>query len=234
MPSETPEWSSVPISERQLSEFLLRACHDLRGPLRAIRTHSELLRRDTASAQGTAGQGPLDFIVGGATQASLLVDGLTDYSLALQIDPSTFRPLRADVILRTALAKLAAYLREHNAIVTYEDLPTVLGNADRLVQLFELLVDNAVRCRRQDDPRIHITAERAGGEWLFAVRDNCTAVEQEFLERQFKPFERIHGQQRPGPGLATCRIIVERHGGTLRAESTPEGNTFRFTLPADE
>jgi len=167
-------------------------------------------------------------------QAELVIDGLTDYSLALQTDPKAFQPVPMDVILRAALAKLARQLRENGAEVAYEALPRVSGSPDRLMLLFELLVDNAVRNRGADDPRIRITAEVRGEGWLFQVRDNGVGVHSEFLEAIFRPFERLRGKERPGPGLAICRVIVERHGGTIWAESVPDGGcAFCFTLPAE-
>lgn len=234
-PSSKPAQPSVPRTDAELSEFLLRACHDLRGPLRAVRGHSELLVRAASSGQPLDPSGSLGFIVDGCTQAGLLIDSLTDYALALQIDSANFGPVPTDVILRTALAKLARTLSDSEAEVAYDALPKVSGNADRLLQLFEYLVDNAVRNHGKDKPRIRITAERRGSMWLFQVKDNGAGPGTEFLERVFKPFERIRGKERPGPGLATCRVIVERHGGSIWAESPPHGgNTLCFTLPAEE
>jgi len=233
IPPAKPSQPSAPRTDAELSEFLLRACHDLRGPLRSVRTYSEILQRD-AAAQNSDPNPALGFIVSGSARAGLLIDGLTEYSLALQIDPGTFQPVPTDVILRAALAKLAQPLRENKAEVAYEGLPTVCGNADRLMQLFEHLVDYALRNRGTDDPRIHIGAELRSGSWLFRVADNGPGIEAEFLERIFKPFERLHGKERHGPGLAICRVIIERHGGTIWAESSPDkGFAFCFTLPED-
>jgi light-regulated signal transduction histidine kinase (bacteriophytochrome) len=233
MPAPKPAQPAVPRTDAELSEFLLRACHDLRGPLRSIRAHTELLIKHGVEQPIDFDQS-LGFVVTGAAQASLLVDALTDYSLAVQIEPASFRPVPMEVILRAVLAKLAGPLKESGAAVTYDSLPSASGNADRLMQLFEYLLDNAVRHHGPEPPRIHITAERQHGEWLFAVRDNGPGVEGEFLEKIFRPFERIHVNQRPGPGLATCRAIVERHGGTIWAEPGSGGGCiFYFTLPAE-
>jgi light-regulated signal transduction histidine kinase (bacteriophytochrome) len=233
MPPSKPE-PSAPHTDSELSEFLSRACHDLRGPLRAMRSHAELVLKHGAAPPGSDLERSLGFIVDGSVQAAALVDGLTDYSLALQIDPGTFQSVPLEVILRAALAKLAGYLRENHAEVSYEKLPVLQGNADRLMQLFEQLVDHSVRHRGPDEPRVRITAESRSEDWLFRVRNNGPGIEAEFLEKIFKPFARFHGRERPGPGLATCRAIVERHGGAMWAESAPgEGTTFCFTLPAE-
>jgi light-regulated signal transduction histidine kinase (bacteriophytochrome) len=223
------------ITDSEWSDFVSRACHDLRGPLRAIRSHAELLIKQGAAPPGSELEGSLGFIVNGSIQAGVLIDGLTDYSLALQIDQATFRPVPKGVILRAVLARMAAYLRENHAEVSYEKLPVLPGDADRLMQLFEQLLDYSVRQRGADDPRVWIAAESRSDDWLFRVRNNGPGMEAEILEKIFKPFARFHGKERPGPGLAICRTIVERHGGAMWAESAPgAGSTFCFTLPAED
>jgi two-component system, chemotaxis family, sensor kinase Cph1 len=233
MPAPKPADPAVPRTDSELSKFLLRACHDLRGPVHAIQAHAELLARKNASLDEPSVQS-LGFILSSAAAAGALVDGLTDYSLALEIDASSFRPTPMEVMLRASLAKMSREIREKDAKVTYDSLPVVPGDADRLMQLLEYLLDYALRHPTSDPLRIHISAEPLDDAWLFTVRDNGAGMEAEFAERVFTPFARVQGNERPGPGLATCRAIVERHGGTIRVESHPGGGSvFSFTLPAD-
>jgi light-regulated signal transduction histidine kinase (bacteriophytochrome) len=216
-----------------MDEFLLRACHDLRGPLRTVRTHAELLVRNSAAGQGDDSKQSLAFVVSGVAAAVAVLDGIADYALALAIDTSRFHPVPLDIIVRGALARLSTQLRASDAEVTYDDLPSVPGDGDRLLQLFEYLVDRALRDGGPNRRRIHISAEPQNGAWLLTVRDNAGGIDTEHLEAVFTPFACMHANQRPGPGLATCRMIVERHGGRMWAESAPEGGcVFRFTLPA--
>jgi light-regulated signal transduction histidine kinase (bacteriophytochrome) len=237
VPHDQPTDRSTP--DRDLSAFLLRACHDLKSSLRAIRAQAELLRRDHTSPENSESEKRLGFIVDGARKSDLLTDGLSAYAIALRIDEASFRPARMDILLRTALARLDRELRDQEAEVTSGELPCVSGDSDRLLQVLENLLRNALRHRGQASPRIHITAVRqaiADGrdEWLFAVRDNGPGIEAPYLERIFKPFERLSTEKPEGPGmgLAICRAIVERHGGKLWAESTPgTGSTFLFTIP---
>jgi signal transduction histidine kinase len=229
VPSEAVRESSEP----GLSEFLLRACHDLNTSVRAIRTSAELMLREDAPAERAEKR--LGTIIAGARNIDLLADGLISYSLALQIDGSSFRFAKSDALLRGALARLDREMREQNAEVTHGDLPRVFGDPDRLTELFEALLKNAIRYRSAAPPCIRVTAGKDAGGWLFAVADNGVGIEAPWLERIFQPFERLHaGNVRgPGLGLATCRAIVERHGGKLRAESTPGvGSTFFFSLQA--
>jgi signal transduction histidine kinase len=223
------------LTDREVSHLLLRACHDLRTTVRAIGLYAELLQRDQDAVRGPDFQQRLGFIADGARKASLLVDGLTSYAIALQME-TAFQKAPMDVLLRNVLAKLAGELRENGAVVTYGDLPVVEGNQDRLMEVFENLLRNALVHRGEAPPRIEVTAEKQPGEWRFRVRDNGPGVDASCLESIFKPFERLSGSDRPGPGLglAISRAIVEKHGGRIWAESTPgAGCSFLFTLPAE-
>ena len=233
MQQPMPVQSSVPGNDSELGEFLLRACHDLRGPLRAIRAHAELFQKEVEARPGAEPPKSIEFIVGGAMQAGVLIDGLADFSLALQIDTGAFQPVPLGVMFRVVLAKLAKQIQDANAEITYDALPTVHGNADRIMQLFEHLLDYSIRRRGAEPLRIQLSAVNPGEFWLFRLCDNNIALEKAYLEKIFKPFERLTGKERPGPGLAICRVIVERHGGRMWAEDDSAGSTvFCFTLPA--
>ena len=221
-------------SDREVSEFLLRACHDLRASVRAVRTHSELFLKDAQVAGNSGFQQRLGFIVDGARNMDLLVDGLVSYSVALQTPAAPYQSVPIDVLLRSVLAKLDKELRACGAEVVYGKLPAVPGNPDRLMQVFENLLRNALVHRGAAVPRIDIAATRRAEDWLFAVRDNGPGVEADSLESIFMPFERLHRRERAGAGLGLpiCRLILERHGGRIWAESQPEGGAmFCFTLP---
>jgi len=205
-------------SGQELAGFLLRACHDLRSQLRAIRAHSELLAKQPAES---ADDPRLGFILQGATNLEELIEGLTGYALALRIDPSAFTPTPTGVLLRTALAHLGRQPHQY-AEVTYGEMPRVLGDPDRITQLFE----NLLRHRGRLATELHVSASRQAEFWQFTFRDNGPGLEPGDGERMFEPF--THGL-----GLAAAREIVERHGGKIRAERQPEaGCTIVFELPA--
>jgi light-regulated signal transduction histidine kinase (bacteriophytochrome) len=222
-----------PKSNFDAGEFILRACHDLRAATRAVRTQSELLQRNRETSSDSALDERLGLIVEGARQIDLLVDGLSAYSLALQTDPASFRSISIGILLRSVLMKLNKDLRESGGEVSYGDLPVVTGNPDRLMQLLENLLRNALQHRGQVTPHIDITAVREEKFWLITVRDNGPGLESAFIEKIFMPFERLPGQHHGvGLGLAIARVIVERHGGRIWAETGAEsGTVFRFTLP---
>jgi len=218
-----------PSAEYKMSELLFRTCHDLRTAVRSIQIQAQLLLKS-----GEAGKSA-DVIVNSARQIDLLADGLTSYASALDIDEGSFQTVRMDVILRTVLAGLNQEVRANKAEITYGQLPSVRGDPDRLADLLRNLVGNALRHRGEAAPRIRITAEQQSNTWLLAVEDNGPGIEAAYLESVFKPFERLHGREREGHGLglAICRAIVERHGGSIWAECREgKGCTVLFRLPA--
>jgi signal transduction histidine kinase len=189
-----------------------------------------LLLRDSSAAPAGAAE-RLAFVADGATQLDRLVDALAAYALALGTNPGSFLSLGMDVLLRAALAKLAPAIAESGANVAYGALPRVAGDSDRLVQLLENLIRNSLEHRGELAANINVTASQEGAEYRFAVADNGPGVDPRDLDRIFLPFERLHGRG-AGLGLASCRAIVEAHGGRIWAESG-RGLTVWFTLPAD-
>jgi signal transduction histidine kinase len=104
-----------------------------------------------------------------------------------------------------------------------------------LIQLFQNLISNSIKYKGKEHPRIHVSAERDAGGWLFAVRDNGIGIDPEDTDRVFGMFKRLHGNEIPGTGigLALCKKVVERQGGRIWVESEPgQGATFKFTIPA--
>jgi light-regulated signal transduction histidine kinase (bacteriophytochrome) len=129
-------------------------------------------------------------------------------------------------------------LQETNAIVTHDSLPVVVGNDVQMVQLFQSLIENAVKFHGVDVPRVHVGVRHLGERLLFFVQDNGIGIDPQYTERVFVLFQRLHSQdQYPGRGvgLAISRKIVERHGGRIWVDSEPgRGATFYFTLEPAE
>ena len=215
---------------QELRDFFLHACHDLRTPLRAVRTSAELLLKDPAKRQGQEFEEIMGFLVNGARSADSLVSGLANYALALHVQRSSL-PMSAGVLLNSVSAKLAPEIRASNAQITHDELPRTTSDPDRLMQLFENLLRNAIQHRGPEAPRIHISAREQDGEWIFSVRDNGPGIEAEDLERIFRPFERLSRDRGgAGLGLSICREIVAGHGGRIWAESGGDGTTIYFTI----
>jgi len=122
--------------------------------------------------------------------------------------------------------------------VTHDPLPEVMADPIQLSQLLQNLISNAIKFRREEKPSIHISALRKEKEWVFSVSDNGIGIPAEYSEGIFEIFQRLHNKKEypgTGIGLATCKKIVERHGGHIWVESEPgEGSTFYFTIPDKE
>jgi chemotaxis family two-component system sensor kinase Cph1 len=220
----------------ETGNFLLQLSHDLKTSLRGIRVHAELFAKELAAGQAADFAHHLNVIVQDTAKIESLANGLAGYSIACQIEQTSFVQASLEVLLRRVLAKLATELRENGAIVTYDPLPRIRCDPDRIGQLFENLVHNGLVHRASTPLRVQISAEEQGDRWLFRVRDNGPGIESTYLERIFEPFERLRGSRATGPGLGLtiCREIVKKHGGRIWAQSEPgKGATFLFTLPRE-
>jgi light-regulated signal transduction histidine kinase (bacteriophytochrome) len=137
-------------------------------------------------------------------------------------------------VVHWALLNLQLAIEEAGAVVTCDELPSVVGDHTELVQLVQNLVSNAMKYRGEHAPRIDISAKREGAAWAFAVHDNGIGIAPKYHDRIFGVFKRLHGRDIPGTGigLAICRRIVEKHHGRMWVESKEgAGSTFWFTLP---
>jgi|WetSurMetagenome_2_1015567.scaffolds.fasta_scaffold21247_2 PAS domain S-box-containing protein len=221
-------------SNKELEQFAYVASHDLQEPLRMVSSYTQLL---ASRYQGRLDQDADDFInyaVDGATRMQRLIQDLLTYS-RVTTRGSPFLPLDLQEALGEALANLHTAIIESSALVTNGELPTVNADRTQLVQVFQNLVGNAIKFRKQDEPpRVHVSAARSGNEWIIAVKDNGIGIDPQYFPRLFVIFQRLHGKQDypgTGIGLAICQRIVERHGGRIWVESDPgEGATFRFTM----
>ena len=142
----------------------------------------------------------------------------------------------AEDALNTALRNLALVIREQNAVVTHDPLPTLLCDQTKLGQLFQNLISNGIKFHAEAPPHIHISASKTEDEraWLFSVSDNGIGIEQDYFERIFVLFQRLHTRSKypgTGIGLAICKRIVEQHNGRIWVKSAKgEGCTFYFTI----
>jgi PAS domain S-box-containing protein len=224
-------------SNRDLENFAYICSHDLQEPLRQVVSFAQLLERKYLGS-GTSGQDEVvRHIVDGATRMRELVQAILQYSRIGAHDVS-FEPTDMERVLNNTLANIHFSLEETGAVVTSDPLPTVIGNGSHLARLFQNLLGNALKFRGKEPPRVHVSAQLDGGEWRFAVTDNGIGFEMAYAEKIFMMFRRLHRREDfpgSGMGLTICKRIIERHGGRIWVQSTPEaGTTFFFTLrPAD-
>jgi light-regulated signal transduction histidine kinase (bacteriophytochrome) len=221
-------------SNAELEQFAYVASHDLQEPLRAVASTIQLLQRRYAGQLDAKADEFIKHAVEGAARMQTLIHDLLNFSrVGTRGQPA--QPTGATAALTRALANLTAAVRESEAVISHDPLPTVLADPTQLTQLFQNLLANAMKFRGDKTPAIHIGAEQQNGDWLFAVRDNGIGMEAQYFERIFVVFQRLHTRreyQGTGIGLAICKKIVERHSGRIWVESEPgQGSTFYFTLP---
>ena len=228
----TQRTAELAAANEQFLKFAYRISHDLDGPLRTIRTFTELLVKD--NHQSTEKDTFSRYILEASDHCRAQVQQLLEYAKIGSIEFKT-QPVELAVALESALADLRSTIFETRASVTHDALPCLILNPDRITSVFQNLIANALKYRGADPPRVHVSASRTGDEWIFSVRDNGVGFEMAHAERIFKEFERLSrgGEARgSGLGLAIVKRIVEIRGGRVWAESRPgKGSTFFFSLP---
>jgi PAS domain S-box-containing protein len=221
-------------SNRDLEQFASVASHDLQEPLRMVIGYLQLIERRYKDKLDADAQQFIAFAVDGATRMSRLVTDLLDFS-RVNTRGKQPEPVEMETVLKRALENLQAAIRDSDAQITHDPLPTVQGDASQLVQLMQNLVGNAIKFRSPDRPvRICIGAQKKDDEWVFSVKDEGIGIEPQYAEKIFLIFQRLHSRaEYPGTGigLAICKKIVERHGGRIWVESqSGQGSTFFFTI----
>lgn len=227
--------SDLARSNKDLEQFAYVASHDLQEPLRMVASYVQLLEKKYKGKLDEKASTYMHFAVDGAQRMQKLVEGLLTYS-RVTTRRAEFSPVDVNKIFSLAVANLSATIQESRAEITKDDLPMVSADETQLVQLFQNLIGNGVKYRKSSTrPRVHVSAKRDEKEHLFSVHDNGIGIEQEYYDRIFQIFQRLHTREEysgTGIGLAICKRIVERHRGRIWVESTPEkGSTFFFTIP---
>ncbi|WP_214327675.1 sensor histidine kinase [Nonomuraea sediminis] len=223
-------------SNGELEQFAYVASHDLQEPLRKVASFTQMLEQRYGEQLDDRARQYISYAVDGAKRMQGLINDLLDFS---RVGRVTGERVVTDTsqALATALENLSARIDDTEAVVTWHDLPEVIGNRVQLTQLFQNLVENAVKFRSELPPRISIAARQVDGMWEFSCSDNGIGVEPKYADRIFLIFQRLHPRDvypGTGIGLALCRKIVEYHGGQLWLDREAEGPgaTFRWTLPA--
>jgi light-regulated signal transduction histidine kinase (bacteriophytochrome) len=221
----------------ELEQFAYVSAHDLQEPLRMVASYLQLLSRRYKGKLDSDADTYIGYAVEGAERLKALLQDL----LELQQIGKANRPwvsLPLANAVNQACHKLAAEIESSKAQITCSQLPTVMAQEKSMSQLFEQLIANALKYRKNEiPPEIHINAEFKArlDAWEVHVQDNGLGIEPEFRGKIFDIFQRLHPrEQYPGTGigLAICKKIVEVHGGRISVDSTPgEGSIFSFTLP---
>ena len=221
-------------SNADLEQFAYSASHDLQEPLRMVASYVQLIRERYRGRLDADADEFIDFATDGALRMKRLINDLLHYSRTGR--GSAPRPIESGQALDWALSNLALRLEETQTTVTHGEMPMVQADPTQLGEIFQNLIDNAIKFRGAQPPRIEVRARHEAGHWIFSVKDNGIGIEPQHRSRIFQMFQRLHAHNEysgTGIGLAVCRKIIERHGGRIWVESAKDmGADFRFTLPA--
>ena len=221
-------------SNRDLEQFAYVASHDLQEPLRAIVGFLQLLQNRYADKVDDRGRHYIDRSVRAAHRMQTLIRELLTLS-RVNSKGTTFRPTDLNPLVRSVLDNLQPMVQEKKAEVICGPLPALSVDQGQIRSLFQNLLVNALRYNESAAPRVDIGFEELDDSYLFRVQDNGIGISPQFHQRIFIVFQRLHtDSDYPGTGLglALCKRIVERHGGTIWVETNPAGGSlFHFTLP---
>ncbi len=229
-------------SNAELEQFAYVASHDLQEPLRKVASFCQLLEKRYGDKLDEHGAEYIAFAVDGAKRMQVLINDLLTFSRVGRLNASS-TDVDLEAALDAALKNLAAAVEESGAEVArpQRGLPHVQGDPTLLAMVWQNLVGNAVKFRREGlAPRIVIECEPSRDDdngWAFSVSDNGIGIPEEFADKVFVIFQRLHGRDAysgTGIGLALCKKIIEHHGGTIWIDASyAAGTRFRFTLPAE-
>lgn len=226
-------------SNEELQQFAYVASHDLQEPLRTIASFTQLLEKRYKGKFDSDADEFMDFIVDAAVRMKEQIEGLLEYS-RIATKAGKFETVNINEIVNQTIKLLDTSIKEANAEVTYDKLPDVNGDAKQLQRVFQNLISNAIRFRKCEEPlQVHLSSYKSenGEEYVFSVQDNGIGIEEQYSERIFTIFQRLHTRdeyQGTGIGLSIVKRIIERHGGHIWVDSSlGKGSTFHFTIPVE-
>lgn len=221
-------------SNQELQHFAYVASHDLQEPLRVITSYLQLIERRYKGKLDQDADEFINFAVEGATKLQNMINDLLAYS-RVGTRVNQFITIDSSTVVKQALENIKVLIEENHAVITYDNLPTLVADESKLVTLFQNLLSNSIKFHKPSQPpATHITAQNKDREWLFSVRDNGIGIDLKYKDKLFIIFKRLVGQEYPGSGigLAICKRIVEQHKGHIWVESEyGKGSTFYFTIP---
>ncbi len=217
----------------ELQQFAYVASHDLQEPLRTISSFTQLLQSRYKDRFDADAEEFMGYIINSARRMGDLINGLLAV-VRLRKSGQAALPVPFGELVDEAKASLQGAIRDNGAIITYSSLPVLVVDRLQFSQVFQNLLANAIKYRSDATPRILLDARRQASEWVISVEDNGRGFDQEFAERIFGMFQRLHAREVAGTGmgLSIAKKVVERHGGRIWAESKEGvGSFFYIALP---
>jgi PAS domain S-box-containing protein len=222
-------------SNEELERFAHVISHDLSEPARMVEGYLELLERRYQRRLDEKAREYIDYAVDGAARMQEMISALLNL-FRVDTQGERFLPTDVERVVERTLTSLGRVIEEAGAEVFYDPLPTVMADKAQLAQVFQNLIANAIKFRRDGvAPKVYISSVRQDNMWVFSVVDNGIGIDSEQAEGIFQIFQRLHTEEEYpglGMGLALCKRIVEHHGGRIWVEpASREGATFRFSIP---
>lgn len=220
-------------ANQELAQFAYVASHDLQEPLRTITSFTQLIESRYKGRLDEDADEFIGYIVNSSRRMTDLINGLLALVRLRKAGQPT-APVSFENLLREAEGSLQASIRDNDAVIEHGALPSLVADKVQFSQVFQNLISNAIKYRRNERPLIRVEAKRDSSHWIFSVADNGRGFDQQFADRIFGLFQRLHGREVEGTGigLSIARKIVERHGGRIWADSKEgAGSTFYFSLP---
>jgi signal transduction histidine kinase len=220
-------------SNADLEQFAYVASHDLQEPLRKVASFCQLLQKRYQGLLDERGEQYIEYAVDGAKRMQVLINDLLAFSRVGR-KPGEHVVVEAGRLVDDAVANLEVALSLSAGKVEHGELPEVRVEPALMTAVFQNLIGNALKFKGETPPEVRVTAERDGEDWVFSVSDNGIGIDEEYAERVFALFQRLHTRSAypgTGIGLALCRRIVEYHGGRIWLDTEADATTFRFTIP---
>ncbi|MGF1541655.1 MAG: ATP-binding protein [Pleurocapsa sp.] len=228
------ENQELEIANKELEEFVSTVTHDLQAPLRSLTMFAELLAKDYQGELDEVAVKYIKHITDSGVRMQTLIQDLLSYSRAGK-SQQTWIFVDLNSILEKITQDLQAAIIETQAVIIVDDLPTIFVNPTEIAQVFQNLIDNAIKFCSNQQPWIEVKATKQEENWLFSIKDNGIGIEPEFQTQVFQVLQRLHSPETytgNGIGLAICEKIVRRYNGKIWVESElNHGSTFYFTVP---
>jgi PAS domain S-box-containing protein len=222
-------------SNRDLQEFAYIASHDLQEPVRKVLAFGDRLASKYGDVLDDTGRDYLKRMQGASLRMQALINDLLAFS-RVSTRAETFNKVDMNSLIQDVISDLEDQIERTRGRLEISDLPKIEADPIQIHQLLQNLINNGLKFHQEGiHPLIQVSAKKSGNTCQICVKDNGVGFEMQYLDRIFKPFQRLHSRyeyEGSGMGLAICRRIVERHSGEITATSAPgEGSTFIITLP---
>ena len=224
-------------SNEELQQFAYVTSHDLQEPLRTITSFTQLLERRYKDKLDSDADEFIEYIIDAAKRMQKLIKDLLKYS-RVTTKGKEFKLTDTEEILQNTIHNLYAAIDENSAEITYDKLPKIIADERQITQLFQNIISNSIKFRQPEiPPKIHISVkeDKENGEYIFSVQDNGIGIDEQYFDRIFTIFQRLHTRDEyegTGIGLSISKKIIERHGGKIWVKSEPNtGSTFYFSIP---